>query len=180
MVQVLTSYAVLESCFRKEHSGFKRKGKIVKEKSPMHAIEWHRVIVSSRPSHAVSSIAHSHSSLMRPTTSKSVRQTLRKPPSSFRRGIAGASQERLFRTAWASSTALCGSLAVIRFHTTFVRLSYTTHYGLPLIFATGKLCDCKSLHWKFKDKRSCDGTSYRLSDGGPISHKTVQTAATAR
>ena len=21
----------------------------------------------------------------------------------------------------------------------------------------GKLCDCKSLHWKFSDKRSCDG-----------------------
>ncbi|CDO74187.1 Glycosyltransferase Family 2 protein [Trametes cinnabarina] len=42
---VLTSYAVLESCFRKQHSGFKRKGKIVKEKSPLHAIEWNRVIL---------------------------------------------------------------------------------------------------------------------------------------
>ena len=42
----MTSYAVLESCFRKEHSGFKRKGKIVKEKSPLHVIEWNRVIVS--------------------------------------------------------------------------------------------------------------------------------------
>ena len=44
--QILTSYAVLESCFRKEHSGFKRKGMIVKEKSPLHAINWHRIIVS--------------------------------------------------------------------------------------------------------------------------------------
>jgi len=42
---VLTTYAVLESCFRKQHSGFKRKGKIVKEKSAMHQIKWHRVIV---------------------------------------------------------------------------------------------------------------------------------------
>ena len=45
-LKVLTSYAVLESCFRKEHSGFKRKGKIIKEKSPLHAIEWNRIIVS--------------------------------------------------------------------------------------------------------------------------------------
>ena len=46
--KILTSYAVLESCFRKEISGFKRKGKIVKEKSPLHAIQWHRIIVSRR------------------------------------------------------------------------------------------------------------------------------------
>ena len=48
-LKVLTSYAVLESCFRKEHSGFKRKGKIIKEKSPLHAIEWNRIIVSFEP-----------------------------------------------------------------------------------------------------------------------------------
>ena len=45
LMQVLTSYAVLESCFRKEHSGFKRKGVIVKERSPLHAIKWNRIIV---------------------------------------------------------------------------------------------------------------------------------------
>jgi DNA repair protein RAD16 len=42
---VLTTYAVLESCFRKQHTGFKRKGTIIKEKSPLHAVEWERVIV---------------------------------------------------------------------------------------------------------------------------------------
>ena len=44
---VLTTYAVLESCFRKQQSGFKRKGLIVKEKSVLHTIHWNRVIVSS-------------------------------------------------------------------------------------------------------------------------------------
>jgi DNA repair protein RAD16 len=42
---VLTTYAVLESCFRKQQSGFKRKGTIIKEKSPLHAIEWERIVV---------------------------------------------------------------------------------------------------------------------------------------
>jgi DNA repair protein RAD16 len=44
---VLTTYAVLESSFRKQISGFKRKGEIVKEKSPLHAVHWRRIIVSA-------------------------------------------------------------------------------------------------------------------------------------
>ena len=43
---VLTTYAVLESCFRKQQTGFKRKGTIIKERSPLHAVEWERVVVS--------------------------------------------------------------------------------------------------------------------------------------
>jgi DNA repair protein RAD16 len=42
---VLTTYAVLESCFRKQQTGFKRKGTIIKEKSPLHAVEWGRIVV---------------------------------------------------------------------------------------------------------------------------------------
>ena len=43
---VLTTYAVLESSYRKQHSGFKRKGQMVKEASPLHALKWARIIVS--------------------------------------------------------------------------------------------------------------------------------------
>lgn len=43
---VLTTYAVLEASFRKQISGFKRGGEIVKEKSPLHAVTWHRIVVS--------------------------------------------------------------------------------------------------------------------------------------
>ncbi|EEB97042.1 hypothetical protein MPER_03720, partial [Moniliophthora perniciosa FA553] len=42
---VLTTYAVLESAFRKQQSGFKRSGKIIKEKSPVHQIRWNRIIL---------------------------------------------------------------------------------------------------------------------------------------
>lgn len=44
--KVLTSFAVVESCFRKQESGFKRKGLIVKEPSPLHQIKWNRIVVS--------------------------------------------------------------------------------------------------------------------------------------
>lgn len=42
---VLTTYALLESCFRKERYGFKRKGELVKEKSLLHSINWGRIIL---------------------------------------------------------------------------------------------------------------------------------------
>ncbi|BGP54753.1 hypothetical protein JCM8202_003260 [Rhodotorula sphaerocarpa] len=42
---VLTSYAVMESNFRREQKGFTRKGKILKEDSILHKIKWHRVIL---------------------------------------------------------------------------------------------------------------------------------------
>ncbi|KAL1934289.1 hypothetical protein VTP01DRAFT_6471 [Rhizomucor pusillus] len=42
---VLTTYSIIESCFRKQEYGVKRKQIIVKEKSPLHQIDWHRIIL---------------------------------------------------------------------------------------------------------------------------------------
>ena len=42
---VLTSYAVLESAFRRQNSGYKRKNELIKEESILHSINWHRVIL---------------------------------------------------------------------------------------------------------------------------------------
>ncbi|EGD73108.1 nucleotide excision repair protein [Salpingoeca rosetta] len=42
---VLTTYATVESEWRRQQSGFKRKGEKVKEKSTIHSIAWHRVVL---------------------------------------------------------------------------------------------------------------------------------------
>jgi DNA repair protein RAD16 len=42
---VLTTYNLLESCYRKQQSGFRRKNGVVKEKSFLHGIDWHRVVL---------------------------------------------------------------------------------------------------------------------------------------
>ena len=42
---ILTTFAVLESVFRKERYGFKRKGTLIKEKSALHQVEFYRVIL---------------------------------------------------------------------------------------------------------------------------------------
>ncbi|PKI84061.1 DNA repair protein rad16 [Malassezia vespertilionis] len=42
---VLTSYSVLENAFRKQHIGFQRRGKRVRETSLLHAMHWRRVVL---------------------------------------------------------------------------------------------------------------------------------------
>ena len=42
---IMTTYAVIEACFRKEKTGFTRKLKKVYEKSPLHAITWSRIVL---------------------------------------------------------------------------------------------------------------------------------------
>ena len=42
---ILTSYSVMESSFRFQHYGRIRKGKKVKQNSPIHNIKWHRIVL---------------------------------------------------------------------------------------------------------------------------------------
>lgn len=42
---IITSYAIVEQGFRKQHYGVKRKGELVKQKSLLHSIEWARCIL---------------------------------------------------------------------------------------------------------------------------------------
>jgi len=42
---VLTTYAVVETAWRRQQSGFKRRGDLVKEKSLLHQIPWKRVVL---------------------------------------------------------------------------------------------------------------------------------------
>ncbi|ORY46468.1 hypothetical protein BCR33DRAFT_753524 [Rhizoclosmatium globosum] len=42
---VLSTYSIVESLYRKQQSGFKRKGEMVKEKSVLHAVNWGRIVL---------------------------------------------------------------------------------------------------------------------------------------
>lgn len=37
--------SIMETAFRRQEYGFKRQGNLVKEKSPLHQINWHRIIL---------------------------------------------------------------------------------------------------------------------------------------
>ncbi|KAG8218265.1 putative DNA repair protein RAD16 [Butyriboletus roseoflavus] len=127
--QVLTSYAVLESCFRKQESGFKRKGHIVKEVSPLHQIKWNRIVLDE-----------AHNIKERSTNT------------------AKACFELDSNHKWClSGTPLQNRVGELYSMIRFLG-------GDPFAFYFCKKCPCKSLHWKFSDKRSCDGMYLMMSN----------------
>ncbi|KAF6762503.1 DNA repair protein rad16 [Ephemerocybe angulata] len=118
---VLTTYAVVESSFRKQQSGFKRKGMIVKEKSPLHQIKWNRVILDE-----------AHNIKERSTNTAKAAFELK---SNYRWCLSGTPLQNRVGEMY----------SLIRFLG-----------GDPFAYYFCKLCDCKSLHWKFSNKRTCD------------------------
>ncbi|KAK7061245.1 ATP-dependent helicase rhp16 [Favolaschia claudopus] len=118
---VLTTYSVLESSFRKQELGFKRKGHLVKEKSPLHKVHWNRIILDE-----------AHNIKERSTNT------------------AKAAFELKATARWClSGTPLQNRVGELYSLVRFLG-------GDPFSFYFCKKCDCKSLHWKFTDKRSCD------------------------
>ncbi|KAJ7179601.1 P-loop containing nucleoside triphosphate hydrolase protein [Mycena filopes] len=118
---VLTTYAVMESCFRKQEQGFKRKGHLVKEKSPLHRVHWKRIVLDE-----------AHNIKERSTNT------------------AKAAFELQADARWClSGTPLQNRVGELYSLVRFLG-------GDPFSYYFCKKCDCKSLHWRFSDKRSCD------------------------
>ncbi|TFK64894.1 hypothetical protein BDN72DRAFT_774028 [Pluteus cervinus] len=118
---VLTTYAVLESCFRKQESGFKRQGKIITEPSLPHQVKWNRIILDE-----------AHNIKDRGTNTAKATFELK---SNYKWCLSGTPLQNRVGELY----------SLIRFLG-----------GDPFAFYFCKKCDCKSLHWKFSDKRSCD------------------------
>ncbi|KAJ7163829.1 SNF2 family N-terminal domain-containing protein [Mycena crocata] len=118
---VLTTYAVLESSFRKQELGFKRKGLLIKEKSPLHRAHWNRIILDE-----------AHNIKERSTNT------------------AKAAFQLQAKARWClSGTPLQNRVGELYSLVRFLG-------GDPFSFYFCKKCDCKSLHWRFTDKRTCD------------------------
>ncbi|OAV97831.1 hypothetical protein PTTG_25838 [Puccinia triticina 1-1 BBBD Race 1] len=118
---VLTSFAVLESAFRRQNSGYRRKGQILKESSLLHQIEWHRVILDE---------AHNIKDRSCNT--------------------AKGAFELKAKYRWClSGTPLQNRVGELYSLIRFLGADPFSYYFC-------KLCDCKSLHWSFSDRRSCD------------------------
>ncbi|TKY84842.1 hypothetical protein EX895_005922 [Sporisorium graminicola] len=122
---VLTSYAVLESSFRKQESGFRRKNEILKEKSALHAVHWRRIILDE-----------AHNIKERSTNTAKGAFALQ---GDFRWCLSGTPLQNRVGELY----------SMIRFLG-----------GDPFAYYFCKKCPCKSLHWSFSDKRSCDSCGH--------------------
>ncbi|KAH7344048.1 SNF2 family N-terminal domain-containing protein [Rhizoctonia solani] len=127
---VLTTYAVMESSFRKQVSGFKRKGEIVKEKSPLHGVKWCRIILDE-----------AHNIKERSTNT------------------AKAAFELKSDYKWClSGTPLQNRVGELYSLVRFIG-------GDPFSYYFCKRCPCKSLHWRFSDRKGCDDCGH-----SPMNH----------
>ncbi|KAK4686807.1 DNA repair protein RAD16, partial [Tremellales sp. Uapishka_1] len=118
---VLVSYGTLEASFRRQQLGFKRNNLLIKEKSPMHSFEWHRVILDE-----------AHNIKERATNA------------------AKAAFALQAKYKWClSGTPLQNRVGELYSLVRFLGADPFSYYFC-------KRCDCKSLHWQFKDRRHCD------------------------
>lgn len=110
---VLTTYSVMESVYRKQQWGFKRKGQLVKEKSILHGTEWCRIIVSNHP-HPMRTDLTPEYSWTKHIISKNVPLIPLKPPLSSRVNIVGVFLGHHCRIEWESCIVLLDSWVAIR------------------------------------------------------------------
>lgn len=127
---VLTTYNLLESVWRKQQSGFKRKDGVVKEQSVLHTIIFHRIVLDE---------AHN-------IKDRSC-------------GTARAVFNLQSKLHWClSGTPLQNRVGELFSLLRFLQANPYSYYFCMK-------CPCKSLHWKFSDKRTCDDCGHR-----PMSH----------
>lgn len=126
---VLTTYNLLESVWRKQQSGFRRKDGVVKEASILHTIKFHRIVLDE---------AHNI-----------------KDRSS---GTARAVFNLQSQLHW----CLSGTPLQNRVGELFSLLRFLQ--AAPYSYYFCKKCTCKSLHWTFSNKRTCDDCGHRPMD----------------
>lgn len=126
---VLTTYNLLESDYRKQQSGFKRKHGIVKERSLLHSIDFHRIVLDE--AHMIKDRSC---------------------------GTARAVFNLKTNLRW----CLSGTPLQNRVGELFSMLRFLQ--ADPFSYYYCKKCPCKSLHWKFSDKRTCDDCHHRPMD----------------
>lgn len=126
---VLSTYSILEIAFRRQEYGFKREGNLVKERSILHRIPWHRIILDE--AHNIKDRSNN--------TARSVFNL----QSEYKWSLSGTPLQNRVGELY----------SLIRFM-----------QADPFGYYYCKTCPCKSLTWKFSDKRTCDHCGHKPMD----------------
>lgn len=116
---IMTTYSVLESMYRKQTTGFKRKDGIYKEDSALHKMKFHRVILDEAHNIKVSFPRLGFNvRLLSNSLSRTVRANQQRLHSHCKQNTSSASPEHPSRTALANYSPCSGSSKLIRSRTT--------------------------------------------------------------
>ncbi|KAI8380944.1 SNF2 family N-terminal domain-containing protein [Radiomyces spectabilis] len=126
---VLTTYAIVESLFRRQEYGVKRLTQIIKERSILHKIDWHRIILDE--AHNIKDRSCN--------TARSVFNMKAK----FRWSLTGTPLQNRVGELY----------SLIRFM-----------QADPFAYYFCKKCPCKSINWKFSDRKGCDHCGHKPMD----------------
>lgn len=126
---VLTTYNIIESVWRKQQSGFKRRDGVVKEKSLLHSISFHRIVLDE---------AHN----------------IKDRSTNTARAVFNLKAD----LRWClSGTPLQNRVGELFSLLRFLEVEPFSNYFCMK-------CPCKSLHWKFSDRRHCDECGHKPMD----------------
>ncbi|KAL0081124.1 SNF2 family N-terminal domain-containing protein [Phycomyces blakesleeanus] len=126
---VLTTYSTMENSFRRQEFGSRRKGELIKEKSIIHKIHWHRIILDE---------AHN----IKDRSCNTARAVFNLN-SNFKWSLSGTPLQNRVGELY----------SLIR----FMQADPFSYY-----FCTK--CPCKSITWKFTDRRNCDECGHKPMD----------------
>lgn len=129
---------------------------IIKEKSPLHQIKWNRIVVgrtvsTQKRAHMRSQLDEAHNIKERSTNTAKAAFELQ---SNNRWCLSGTPLQNRVGELYSLVRFLGGD--PFSFYFCMYRLGWLLSHSLNSS-SVGKKCDCKSLHWKFSDKRTCDG-----------------------
>ncbi|KAF7724472.1 DNA repair protein rad16 [Apophysomyces ossiformis] len=144
---ILSTYSVVESCFRRQEYGVKRDGEIIRQKSVLHKIHWHRIIldeahnIKDRACNTARAVFNMNANYRWSLTGTPLQNRVGELYSLIRFMQAGEFDEML----------------------DIDMLIYVDNTD-PFGYYYCKRCPCKELSWKFSDRKGCDTCGHKPMD----------------
>ena len=153
---VLTTYATIETDFRRQQYGFKRQGVLEREPSPLHSVQWFRIVLDEGTEALANGcrwlrLTWPRRGLPTPGVASGPAHSIKDRSSSTARAVFAMKTERKWSLSGTPLQNRVGELySLIR----FMEIEPFSNY-----FCTQ--CKCMSFSWRFADYSHCDDCGHK-------------------